>query len=122
MKADAPKDLVRQFQLGNTHAFKLLFEQYRVPIFNFVYRMLNGDRESAEDLLSEIFMKLHNAREFYEPKARFSTWLFTIARNHCLNRVWLRLGTLLAAGINLIHALKLVREQTHDPRLRDSDD
>jgi len=87
MNADAPKDLVRLFQLGNVHAFELLFEQYRVPIFNFVYRMLNGDRESAEDLLSEIFMKLHDAREFYEPKARFSTWLFTIARNHCLNRV-----------------------------------
>ena len=77
--------VIMQFQQGDEHAFGLIFEQYRVPVFNFIYRMLNGDREAAEDLLNEVFMKLHDAREDYEPKAKFSTWLFTIARNHCLN-------------------------------------
>ena len=77
--------VIMQFQRGDAHAFGLIFEQYRVPVFNFIYRMLNGDRTSAEDLLNEVFMKLHDAREDYEPKAKFSTWLFTIARNHCLN-------------------------------------
>jgi len=77
--------VIMQFQQGDEHAFGLIFEQYRVPVFNFIYRMLNGDRTSAEDLLNEVFMKLHDAREDYEPKAKFSTWLFTIARNHCLN-------------------------------------
>ena len=77
--------VIMQFQRGDAHAFGLIFEQYRVPVFNFIYRMLNGDREAAEDLLNEVFMKLHDAREDYEPKAKFSTWLFTIARNHCLN-------------------------------------
>ena len=90
MNADTHDDMaqdyvVTQFQKGDAHAFGLIFEQYRVPVFNFIYRMLNGDREAAEDLLNEIFMKLHDAREYYEPKAKFSTWLFTIARNHCLN-------------------------------------
>ena len=77
--------VIMQFQQGDEHAFGLIFEQYRVPVFNFIYRMLNGNREAAEDLLNEVFMKLHDAREDYEPKAKFSTWLFTIARNHCLN-------------------------------------
>ena len=77
--------VIMQFQRGDAHAFGLIFEQYRVPVFNFIYRMLNGNREAAEDLLNEVFMKLHDAREDYEPKAKFSTWLFTIARNHCLN-------------------------------------
>ena len=77
--------VIMQFQRGDAHAFGLIFEQYRVPVFNFIYRMLNGNREVAEDLLNEIFMKLHDAREYYEPRAKLSTWLFTIARNHCLN-------------------------------------
>ncbi len=85
MNTDADTYVVTQFQRGDAHAFGLIFEQYRVPVFNFIYRMLNGNREAAEDLLNEIFMKLYDAREYYEPKARFSTWLFTIARNHCLN-------------------------------------
>ncbi len=79
--------LMVMFQEGDIHAFELLFEKYRVPIFNFLYRMLNRQRGLAEDLLQEIFMKVFGAREYYEPRARFSTWLFTIARNHCLNLV-----------------------------------
>jgi len=90
MNADTHDDVAHdyvamQFQRGDEHAFGLIFEQYRGPVFNFIYRMLNGDRESAEDLLNEIFMKLYDARESYEPRAKFSTWLFTIARNHCMN-------------------------------------
>jgi len=81
----AHDDVTMQFQRGDAHAFGLIFEQYRVPVFNFIYRMLSGNRESAEDLLNEVFMKLYDARESYEPRAKFSTWLFTIARNHCLN-------------------------------------
>lgn len=87
MNADTHDDVVMQFQRGDAHAFGLIFEHYRVPVFNFIYRMLNGDREAAEDLLNEIFMKLHDAREYYEPRAKFSTWLFTIARNHCMNYI-----------------------------------
>lgn len=81
----AHDDVVAQFQRGDANAFGLIFEQHRVQVFNFIYRMLNGDREAAEDLLNEVFMKLYDARESYEPKAKFSTWLFTIARNHCIN-------------------------------------
>lgn len=66
-------------------AFDLLFERYRGPVFNFIYRMLNRERHSAEDLLQEIFMRVDSSKDSYEIKARFSTWLFTIARNHCLN-------------------------------------
>ena len=90
MNADTHDDMAQdyvatQFQRGDEHAFDLIFEQYRGPVFNFIYRMLNGNREVAEDLLNEIFIKLHDAREYYEPKAKLSTWLFTIARNHCIN-------------------------------------
>jgi len=79
------EELMMQFQQGNVHAFELLFEQFRAPVFNFLYRMLNRQKDAAEDLLQEVFVKVIRAKDFYEPSARFSTWLFTIARNHCLN-------------------------------------
>ena len=80
-------DLMVKFQQGNPHAFSLLFETYRGPVFNFIYHMLNGQRDAADDLLQEIFMKVVKAKDFYEPRAKFSTWLFSIARNHCLNHL-----------------------------------
>lgn len=83
----ADEELMLQTQRGNVHAFELLFERYRPRVFSFILRMLNGQRQEAEDLMQDIFIKLFKAREMYEPRARFSTWLFTIVRNHCLNFV-----------------------------------
>ncbi len=79
------EELMLMFQHGNAMAFDMLFEKYRVPVFNFIYRMLNREKESAEDLLQVIFMKVVKGKDFYEPRAKFSTWLFSISRNHCLN-------------------------------------
>jgi RNA polymerase sigma-70 factor (ECF subfamily) len=87
MTAISDNELMIMFQKGNVHAFELLFEKYRVRVFSFMFRMLNRDIESAEDLLQEIFVKICRAKEFYQPGTKFSTWLFTIARNHCLNFV-----------------------------------
>jgi RNA polymerase sigma-70 factor, ECF subfamily len=78
-------DLMVKFQQGNPEAFALLFETYRGPVFNFIYRMLNSQKDAADDLLQEIFMKVIKAKDYYEPRAKFSTWLFSIARNHCIN-------------------------------------
>jgi RNA polymerase sigma-70 factor (ECF subfamily) len=80
-------DLMLLFQKGNPHAFALLFEKYRGPLFNFIYRMLGSQRNAAEDLMQEVFVKIAGARDLYEPRAKFSTWLFTIARNHCINHL-----------------------------------
>ncbi len=79
------EELMLQTQRGNVHAFELLFERYRSRVFGFIFRMLNGNREEAEDLMQDVFIKLFKAKEMYEPRAKFSTWLFAIVRNHCLN-------------------------------------
>ena len=73
------------FKDGNSMAFDLLFDKYRLPVYNFAWRMLDGDRTAAEDLLQNVFIKIAGAKDYYEPQSKFSTWLFTIARNHCLN-------------------------------------
>lgn len=85
MRGFSDEELMMMFKEGNTAAFDILFDKYRVPVFNFIYRMLNRERGLAEDLLQEIFMKVAWGKDLYEPRASFSTWLFSIVRNHCLN-------------------------------------
>ena len=69
---------------GNRGAFALLFEKYRGPVFHFARRMLR-DEAAAEDLCQEVFLNAAAAANRYEPAMRFRPWLFTIARNACLN-------------------------------------
>lgn len=65
---------------GDEEAFALVFERYKIRIFNYFLRHL-GDRAMAEDLLQSTFLKIHRSRKSYQPSAAFSTWIFTIAGN-----------------------------------------
>jgi RNA polymerase sigma-70 factor (ECF subfamily) len=69
---------------GDEQAFGLLVQRYRKPIMNFVYRFM-GDREVAEDLSQDVFLRLWASARTYLPIARFTTFLYTIAKNLCLN-------------------------------------
>jgi len=55
-------------------------------VVNFAFRFV-GSRERAEELAQEVFLQVYRWQERYEPRAKFSTWLFRIAHNHCLNEV-----------------------------------
>jgi len=68
------------YQGGSKGAFEELFARYRTRLFNYLRRSL-GDSVQAEDLLQTLFLRVHRARETYEPSAAFSTWIYTIARN-----------------------------------------
>jgi RNA polymerase sigma-70 factor (ECF subfamily) len=61
--------------------------------------MLGNDRAPAEDLLQDILIKIAGAARFYEPRAKFSIWLFTIVRNHCCN--YLKSRHFLQAGVTV---------------------
>ena len=69
---------------GDEHAFELLVRRHRKPILNFVYRFMGG-REIAEDLSQDVFLRLWANAGTYLPIAKFTTFLYTIARNLCLN-------------------------------------
>jgi RNA polymerase sigma-70 factor (ECF subfamily) len=69
---------------GDQQSFELLLQRYRTPLVNFLYRMVRN-REQAEDLAQEVFLRVYRAREDYEPSAKFTTWLFRIATNLALN-------------------------------------
>lgn len=80
------KELVARALDGEESAFGELLERFRRPVFSLVYRMV-GDRELAEDLAQEAFVKAFSNLDTYNPKYRFSSWLFKIANNHAIDHL-----------------------------------
>jgi RNA polymerase sigma-70 factor (ECF subfamily) len=71
---------------GDQAAFEELVEKYKQPVFNMIYRTL-PDAAEAEDLAQSVFIQVYKAAHRYRVEAKFTTWLFTIARNLCLNEI-----------------------------------
>lgn len=71
---------------GDTAAFTELVEKYKQPVMNLVYRTIH-DLTEAEDLAQNVFVQVFKSASRYQNTAKFSTWLFTIARNLCLNEI-----------------------------------
>ncbi|MHB1561636.1 MAG: RNA polymerase sigma factor [Isosphaeraceae bacterium] len=67
-------------------AFESLVQQYQNRLVGIFFHMV-GNREEAEDLCQDVFLRIYRARKGYRPRARFSTWLFTIANNLALNHL-----------------------------------
>lgn len=78
--------LMLRVKRGDDAAFAELVEKYKQPVMNLVYRNLR-DATEAEDLAQNVFVQVHKSAHRYQATARFSTWLFTIARNLCLNEI-----------------------------------
>ena len=79
-RQDPEVQLMLAVQRGEENAFDRLMSLYSVRVFNRFYHRL-GDRQSAEDLAQEVFLRLYRYRSRYRPRARFSTWLFHITQN-----------------------------------------
>lgn len=78
--------LMLRFQGGEEGAFRILFEEYRGPLLNFIYRYCQ-DRRIAEELTQEVFLRVYKSSQTYRPEAMFSTWIYRIATNICLNEL-----------------------------------
>jgi RNA polymerase sigma-70 factor (ECF subfamily) len=84
--SDLDAELMLRVKRGDREAFRELVEKYKQPVMNFVHRSLRDETE-AEDLAQNVFLQVYKSRDRYERTAKFSTWLFTIARNLCLNEI-----------------------------------
>ncbi|CAN5797055.1 RNA polymerase sigma factor SigW [soil metagenome] len=73
-------ELVTRAQAGSETAYRELLGRYQRPVFSLVYRMVR-DREQAEDLSQETFVKMFNHIDRYDPEYKFSSWIFKIANN-----------------------------------------
>jgi len=83
---DPDAALMLRVKEGDMGAFETLVEKYKVPVMSLVYRTL-PDMIEAEDIAQHVFLQVLKAAHRYEVSAKFSTWLFTIARNLCLNEI-----------------------------------
>lgn len=80
------KDLLTSSQEGNQVAFGRLYSMYADTIYRFIFFRVS-DQETAQDLTSDVFIKVWKTIPHYvaDPKVKFSTWLFTIAKNRVID-------------------------------------
>ncbi len=83
-RTDEDIGLVLRSKTGDLSAFGELVERYQSLVVGFCYRLL-GNREDAEDIAQETFLRAFGAIRGFQPRAKFSTWLLTIAKNLSLN-------------------------------------
>ncbi len=93
------EDLMAKTAAGDEFAFEILVRRHQISILNLVYRYV-GDRTKARDLAQEVFLRVWRAANRYEPKAKFTTWIYSITANLCLNELksvkgkkWVQLAT-----------------------------
>lgn len=86
MAPDPDAALMLAFQGGDEAAFRALFEKYGRAMVAFCHHYVR-DLGRAEELAQDVFLKLHHHADRYRPSARFRTFLYRIATNHCLNEL-----------------------------------
>ena len=78
--------LMQEFQQGNPASFEKLLQKYYPRLLNFICRLI-GNKETAEDLTQEVFIRVYKSAFSYNPRAQFQTWIYTIAKNTALNEL-----------------------------------
>ncbi|MCP4727244.1 MAG: sigma-70 family RNA polymerase sigma factor [bacterium] len=81
-KNNSPTDehLIEKFKEGDIYAYNELVRRYKDQLVNFAYRFL-GDKDDAEDIVQETFLRVYRKKDAYKSVAKFSTWIYTITGN-----------------------------------------
>ncbi|MCY3023802.1 MAG: RNA polymerase sigma factor [Planctomycetota bacterium] len=80
------EQLMERLAQGSHAAFEALLARYETPVITFCYAFMRN-REAAEDLAQETFMRVFRNSRRYQPVAKFTTWLYRIAANLCINEL-----------------------------------
>ena len=86
LRGDDDAAVVTAFLGGEERAFQELVERYQTRLLNFIYRTI-GDREKAEDLVQEVFIRVYRHIHRFDRTKKFSTWAYTIASNLAKNEL-----------------------------------
>ena len=85
-KVFTDEELINQFKLeGNRLAFELLVKRYKTRLYQFIYYQIQQNASDAEDLTQDVFIELFNKPNNFRGEAKFSTFLYSVARNIVLN-------------------------------------
>ena len=80
------EDLMTRIAKGDADALEILVNRHQTSVLNLIYRFI-GDRTQAKDLAQEVFIRVWQATKTYKPEAKFTTWLYRITTNLCLNEL-----------------------------------
>lgn len=78
-------ELVRRAQQGDEHAFEILVDRYKNRVYGLIVRTI-ADRQRADDLAQQAFLRVYRGLPYFRGEARFSTWLYRIVANLCHQR------------------------------------
>ncbi len=85
-KTISSEDLMAKIAKGDDEAFEILVNRHQTSVLNLIYRFI-GDRTQAKDLAQEVFIRVWQAAKGYEPRAKFTTWIYHVTANTCLNEL-----------------------------------
>jgi RNA polymerase sigma-70 factor (ECF subfamily) len=80
------EDLMARIAKGDNDAFEILVNRHQTSVLNLIYRFI-GDGTQAKDLAQEVFIRVWQSAKSYEPKAKFTTWIYRITANLCFNEL-----------------------------------
>lgn len=86
MTLQSDDELVQSFLKGEESAFNELYRAYEKPLYSFILRY-TGNRNAAEDLVQQVWMKVIKALPKYDERSKFGSWLFSIAHHCCIDAV-----------------------------------
>ncbi|WP_420461505.1 sigma-70 family RNA polymerase sigma factor [Candidatus Palauibacter sp.] len=110
LRALEDAELVTHYLNGQRFAFTEIADRYQDRLLNFIYRTI-GDRDRAEDLVQETFVRVYRHLHRFDPTRKFSTWIYTIASNLAKNELRNRARNPLV----LFHSIKRNWEADHRP-------
>lgn len=84
--SESEKDLLKKSKSGDIEAFERLIEGYQTRVFNIAYRMIRN-HDDAADLAQEVFIKVYRYIKNFKEESSFSTWIFRITKNVCLDEL-----------------------------------
>lgn len=83
---DPDAELMLKFKKGNASSFEQLMKKYKNQVVNMIYRFI-GDQNEAEDLAIEVFLRVYKSAKNYQAISKFSTYLYKITANLCINEL-----------------------------------
>ena len=79
------EQLMQNYANGDISAFEVLYHQHRAALFRYILRQVSGHQATAEEIFQDVWSSVISARKQYQPTARFSTWLYTLAHNRTVD-------------------------------------
>lgn len=82
---ESDEQLMARVARGDQRAFSVVYDRHNAALYRYFHRMLWKDREKAEDFVQDFFMKIIKSPDAFDPKRKFSTWMYSVAHNMCKN-------------------------------------